>query len=398
MRQEIKRLLTKTMRTETSLVWNRQVLLSLVVAACLCTSGTRVFAATTITGDTLKIGTNITVSTSSHLGAYSYNTVGGGVGNANSGDIWSVIGGGYYNWIPQSESFTYTTSGPTPIYSSYDSICGGRENYIGGDYGSVIAGGYVNIIDPMDHFNGGTAHLPNHDDEVGARLSFIGGGAGNQIHTILSVIAGGNGNYIDAWANYSAIGGGIQNVIAYGSGYSVISGGTGNIITNGAWWGSINGGSENVISGKWPPNTVWDNPVPPFLEFPHYGWIGGGLQNVINNNGRFASICGGSLNTNGALSGFIGGGKWNVIGTNADYASIVGGYGNSATGTNTVIGGGYENTTSGANSTVPGGANNMASGNRSFAAGSYAHANNDGSFVWADYDGGNTNQVSSSGS
>src|SRR5262249_44851316 len=50
-----------------------------------------------------------------------------------------------------------------------------------------------------------------------------------------------------------------------------------------------------------------------------------------------------------------------------------------------VIGGGLNNSIAGQYATIPGGNNNYAGGVCSFAAGKGAHAQNNGSFVWADF-------------
>ena len=60
------------------------------------------------------------------------------------------------------------------------------------------------------------------------------------------------------------------------------------------------------------------------------------------------------------------------------------GYDNIASGDYSFIGGGLNNTAFGDYSVVPGGFNNRASGKYSFAAGYYARALHDGTFVWAD--------------
>lgn len=51
------------------------------------------------------------------------------------------------------------------------------------------------------------------------------------------------------------------------------------------------------------------------------------------------------------------------------------------------MGGGFQNTASGDLSTVPGGDRNTAGGFASFAAGQYASATDDGSFVWCQTNG-----------
>ena len=198
--------------------------------------------------------------------------------------------------------------------------------------------------------------------------SFNGNGAGltnfNLNNSLNSVIVGGVAN-ANLGTN-SFIGGGATNTIVTGNPGVVISGGLAN---------SVNG---------------------------QYSIIVGGLYNT--NNGNQTVLVGGDANTiqAGAYFTFLGSGSGNLIATNSDASVIGGGYHNTiqinSAGTvlgggqyNTVIpntsfstiGGGYGNTNTGAYATIPGGEYNTAATN-SFAAGSYAHAVNPGSFVWAD--------------
>lgn len=66
------------------------------------------------------------------------------------------------------------------------------------------------------------------------------------------------------------------------------------------------------------------------------------------------------------------------------YAFIGGGCDNTTSGAYATIGGGHTNQAYGDYGTVPGGANNEAGGDYSFAAGRYAKANHNNSFVWND--------------
>jgi len=95
--------------------------------------------------------------------------------------------------------------------------------------------------------------------------------------------------------------------------------------------------------------------------------IGGGSNNIIQAGANFATIGGGQGNTNSGPWATIGGGKFNSC--SSYYATVVGGFANSASGMYATVGGGYFNT---------------AIGPDSFAAGTLAHAVDDGSFVWAD--------------
>jgi hypothetical protein len=108
--------------------------------------------------------------------------------------------------------------------------------------------------------------------------------------------------------------------------------------------------------------------------------IPGSVGNFIGAGGQvgYASniITGQNLNV-------IGGG-WNNHITNGYESVIGGGYYNTIGAGQGSIGGGYQNTATGQYATIPGGFNNVASGLYSFAAGQYAQALNNGSFVWAD--------------
>lgn len=68
-----------------------------------------------------------------------------------------------------------------------------------------------------------------------------------------------------------------------------------------------------------------------------------------------------------------------------NFSSIGGGDNNTASGYGATIGGGESNLASGDGATVSGGGANTASGDYSFAAGYRAKADDEGSFVWADF-------------
>ncbi len=206
-----------------------------------------------------------------------------------------------------------------------------------------------------------------------------------QMGLILSGAFNGNGagltNIILNNAVNSVIGGGVANANLGTS--SFIGGGATNTIVAGNPGVIIAGGLANSVNGQ-------------------YSIIVGGLYNT--NNANQAVLVGGDANTiqTGAYFTFLGRGSGNLIATNSAASGLGGCYHNTiqinSAGTvleggqfNTVItntsfstiGGGFGNTNTGSYGTIPGGENN-ASANNSFAAGSYAHAVNPGSFVWAD--------------
>jgi hypothetical protein len=121
--------------------------------------------------------------------------------------------------------------------------------------------------------------------------------------------------------------------------------------------------------------------------------VGGGYINAAG--GDTATVGGGTSNTAGDTS-VVGGGEGNTASNgwatvaggyynhSVFYGTVGGGGNNNASGMLATVAGGNNNTASGYEATVPGGEGNVASGGFSFAAGFYAHATNDGAFVWTD--------------
>lgn len=115
---------------------------------------------------------------------------------------------------------------------------------------------------------------------------------------------------------------------------------------------TISGGYDNTIDGS-------------------ASTIGGGAENVISGGSGSTTIAGGWNNT--ASGGIV---------------TIGGGNRNNANGYGATIAGGTHNSTEGERATVPGGQYNFAGGDFSFAAGSNAKAEHNGTFVWADDNSG----------
>jgi hypothetical protein len=160
-------------------------------------------------------------------------------------------------------------------------------------------------------------------------------------------------------------------------------------VVGGYSWNSVNVNAVGAtISGggrSGSTNTVNGN----------YGTIGGGRGNIAG--GLEATVGGGTSNSASQASSAVGGGSGNTASgvcavvtggcgnqASSTSASVVGGEVNFATGSDSTVGGGSGNTAQGSYATVPGGDSNYAGGNYSLAAGRRAHANNVGSFVWAD--------------
>ncbi|MDQ7029935.1 MAG: tail fiber domain-containing protein [Ardenticatenia bacterium] len=256
-----------------------------------------------------------------------YATVSGGLGNTASGGIATVSGGSLN-----------TASG------GHATVGGGSLNTASGNY-ATVAGGHNN-----------TASGPG---------AFVGGGgfdgssfSGNRALAPASTIAGGYGNMITSTAPYATVAGGWSNTA---SGYAAtVAGGRDNIALD--HYATVPGGQNNTASGS-------------------YATVGGGQNNAAG--GDYATVGGGESNTaSGYAATVAGGGRSNTASGN--YATVAGGWGNTASNWYATVGGGWSNTVSGGNATVPGGAGNEAAGDYSFAAGRFAHATHDGSFVWGD--------------
>lgn len=155
--------------------------------------------------------------------------------------------------------------------------------------------------------------------------------------------------------------------------------------------------SVNIVFG-WPGNSIGDN-----------AWgnvvLGGArrlsqaVPNVVANGASYSKISGGYANQALAAEATISGGNNNRA---AASATVAGGTGNLANAARSSIGGGRNNATEGSAgaiaggennsvgafwSAIPGGISNRAIGNFSLAAGAYADALHDGSFVWSQSDG-----------
>jgi hypothetical protein len=116
-------------------------------------------------------------------------------------------------------------------------------------------------------------------------------------------------------------------------------------------------------------------------QYSHFSTVGGGVGNKATDN--YATVGGGARNTADDSFATIGGGDGNTAsGTDA---TVGGGYHCAASGWAATVGGGEGNAASGGDAAIPGGRSNAARGDYSFAAGSYAKANADGSSVWNDY-------------
>jgi len=133
---------------------------------------------------------------------------------------------------------------------------------------------------------------------------------------------------------------------------SVIAGFYDNAVSPGVAGGTIGGGGgQTHVAPQVKGNTVTDD----------FGTVAGGWNNQAGDG-------------LGTANDAVG-------------ATVSGGWNNQAGGEFATVGGGTDNLAAGIGATVPGGGNNVAEGRFSFAAGYYARAIHEGSFVWADPSG-----------
>ena len=289
------------------------------------------------------------------------NLIGGYLGNTVSPGIYgATIGGGGQN---------------------------GNVNNIGGNY-STVAGGEGNNANSDRAFVGGgqnnsatssfTAVGGGWNNQAAGPYNIVGGGSNNAAHGQNVFIGGGSNNMIEATGG--SIAGGEENSII--ANHGSITGGLGNEVI--AEFGTIAGGGRSEIYDPNTRNKVTDE----------YGAIAGGGNNLAGSDNddhidaRYASVGGGLGNEARSYASIIAGGSNNIADSDSGWTTVSGGRSNNATGSNSTICGGRYNSVSGYAATVAGGSYNSAAGNHSFAAGQKAKANHRGSFVWADYSGG----------
>ncbi len=109
--------------------------------------------------------------------------------------------------------------------------------------------------------------------------------------------------------------------------------------------------------------------------------VGGGEWNWADY--AYATAAGGENNWAGGDHATVSGGRENWA--LSSHATIIGGAHNEVAGLYGTVLGGYQNDAGGSSSLVLGGAYNSAAGSGSYAAGRYAHADHNGTFVWQSY-------------
>ena len=252
----------------------------------------------------------------------------------------SVFGGSSTLWSPDVEASVVGGGLENDMRASVAVIGGGQANSASGT-ASVIGGGAGNTVTALG--------------------STIGGGVDNRATGGFATASGGRQN--DASSTWSAIGGGANNRVASRSYHSTVAGGVANVIQN-ATSAAVGGGANNSVRA-------------------HRGTIAGGSSNLVSGVG--GSIGGGEQNQATSEFSGVGAGQGNLSSRPGSF--VGGGTFNTASGDQTTVGGGWLNVARGSFSTVPGGLGNEAFGISSLAAGQFAQALHQGTFVWSDTTG-----------
>ncbi|HMP35754.1 MAG TPA: tail fiber domain-containing protein [Kiritimatiellia bacterium] len=313
-------------------------------------------------------------------------TVGGGITNRIISAIGASIGGGATNRVLESPYAVIGGGSRNTISNSsrHATIAGGDFNRIFANASHGAVGGGLNNVIQNNASYATIAGGQNNQVGIGSGSSFIGGGSFNVITSTVqySVIGGGAGNNLGLFSSSSTIGGGWLNVIGSNSPFAVIGGGEINSISNISSYAVIVGGTDNRIGQNASRATIVGGAGNRIANVSAYSVIAGGLNNQVLGDVQYAAIAGG---------------RGNEIGVDADDAAIIGGQNNRINGEafGAAILGGYFNLVSNLayQAVVVGGYSNRAAAQNSFAAGTRAHANHAGSFVWGDFSPTNVNST-----
>jgi hypothetical protein len=220
----------------------------------------------------------------------------------------------------------------------------------------VLSGGAIQTVNP----DGSVTCVA-----VGSSGGISGSGTANKLTKFTGTTTVGDSQISDDGTNVkiSVTGGGLR-LVANGTGPDIIGGFSGNTVSDGVYGATIAGGGNSTA-----PNTVTKDA----------GTVSGGTGNT---SALFATVSGGATNTASGTMAAVGGGQGNTA--SDSYSIVSGGLNNTASSQYATVTGGLANIASGLNATVSGGAGNIASGTASFAAGTWASAKHDGTFVWAD--------------
>ncbi len=199
-----------------------------------------------ITGDFSTIGggdTNVIIGAHSFIGGgqaheltASYATIAGGQNNRVPFNDHQFIGGGAFNYTP--DPYGTISGGLDNQAFSYATVGGGVGNFSQNEY-TFIGGGNSNLANGNSAVIGG-----GYRNTASGDTSVVGGGAENLASLFSTTVSGGSKNA--ATAQYATIGGGRGNNAF--SAWGTIGGGFENSIGQGQY-ATVPGGYRNVASG-----------------------------------------------------------------------------------------------------------------------------------------------------
>jgi hypothetical protein len=326
-----------------------------------------------------------------------------GSNNTNIGDYANVLGQN------NTASNTGTTVGGGEVNTASgneSTVGGGKNNKARGDYSVVAGGGGFSAVDSNSAFGANSTISGGKRNKATATYATIGGGYGNTASGGMSTVGGGYNNTAsedraNVSAGYGNTASGWAATVSGGSSSNAsgraatVSGGYINTASDsgatvsGGWYNRARG-NYAVVAGGGGPALIDSNSASGNcsavgggrrnLASATYTNVSGGIRNIAS--GECASVGGGNYNSAGGYGATVGGGNSNIA--SGDYATVAGGNYNHADTSYATVGGGHDNIASDYAATVPGGNNNHALAQGTFAAGSYAYADDIGAFVWAD--------------
>jgi hypothetical protein len=243
----------------------------------------------------------------------------------------------------------------------------------------VGAGSYLSTTSGQVGFDAAAEWDGGSGNTASGTGATVAGGENNEGNGQSATVAGGRNN--DAGAEYATIAGGGPSDLgnpdstrnAIYDEYGTIGGGGGNQAgtddgdpqdPSNAPYATVGGGKNNTASAE-------------------AASVGGGAGNESTD--RWATVGGGIVNVSKGQYSTIAGGRQNIASGNR--STIAGGNYNRATQKNATVGGGRYNRAKAEKATIPGGSQNRALGVESFAAGAFAKAADENTFVWSDGSG-----------
>ena len=245
--------------------------------------------------DSTHVNLGVACTTGASGGNFKYSTIGGGFGNAATGN-YSTVGGGYGNAAMYGRATI--GGGAFNAATGYASTVGGGQSDTASGYAATVGGGFLSTASGAYATVGG-----GQSDTASGYASTVAGGRFNTASGADASVGGGNTN--TASATDATVGGGSLNLASWD--YATVGGGHGNSASYGR--ATVAGGYGNTASGL-------------------IAAVGGGELNTAS--GRGATVAGGFQNTASIWRATVGGGDNNTA--SGSYATIPGGYADTAAG------------------------------------------------------------------